>query len=259
MTDPFYEALQFPNYRNSSPAVKLNAKVDGVITQVTLTTSELVQCIELAGLNALLISDTGRGKSQLLTDIAWHHFNGDQENGNVNWADGRATFEITDLLERQRVDLSSGKFDSDTARQVKEERTRRMLFAVDELNRAPKIKQNEFFDLADGKYTFNGQRLKLGRDGYSIFITNANLNKTNTDFSGTFELDRALLNRAHVTLDLDHPQFRPTPDDKMDIDERKANPKVDVPPPQDLSDQILKAHKEIITAATRLDPYLLAE
>ncbi|MBI4016323.1 MAG: hypothetical protein HY363_01365 [Candidatus Aenigmarchaeota archaeon] len=258
MTDTFYQELQFPNYVNNATAVTLRARIDGEVQKLTLSVSELIQCMELAGLNGLIVSDTGRGKTQLLTDIAWHHFGGDQEKGNVNWADGRPGFDITDLFERQHVDLRKGCFDSETARQVKEERTRRLLFGVDELNRAPTIKQNEFFDLAEGKYTFVGRRLALGCEGYSIFIATANLNKLNGDFTGTFQLDRALLNRAHITLDLDHLPFRPTPEDKMIIEERKANPKVDVPPPQDLSNKIIAANKEIVLAAKRLEPYALA-
>ena len=116
MNNQFYEKLQFPNYQNSAVAVKLRANVDGKAQPITLSVSELIQCVELAGLSALLISDTGRGKTQLLTDIAWHHFNGDQKNGSANWADGRPSFDITDLFERQKVDLNSGTFDSETVR-----------------------------------------------------------------------------------------------------------------------------------------------
>jgi hypothetical protein len=141
---------------------------------------------------------------------------------------------------------------------VNEERTCRLLFAVDEINRAPTPKQNEFFDLADGKYTFDGKRLYLGRDGYTVFMATANLNRLNNDFSGTFELDRALLNRAHLTIDLDHHSFRPTPEDEMIIEVRKANPKVDFAEPQDLSEKILAANKEVVASVKKLDPYFTA-
>lgn len=253
-----YEELQFPNYVNSSTAIRLRAKVEGEIKTIDLSVCDLAYAIELAGLNSLWLSDTGRGKTQLMSDIAWHHFGGDQEGGNTNWADGRPSFDITDLFERTRVDLSSGRYDSDAARQVKEERTRRLFFAVDEINRAPNPKQNEFFDLADGKYTFNGKRLNLGKDGYAVFMATANLNKLNGEFSGTFELDRALLNRAHLTIDLDHPSFRPTSEDEMVIEERKANPKVDIAEPNDLSGKILAANREIVTSARKIEPYFTA-
>ena len=269
MNELTYDELKFPNYVNSNTAIRLRAKVgepeldrEGKdarpLKTLELTLSDVVYAAELAGLNMLFVSDSGRGKTQLTSDVAWHHYGGDQETGQANWADGRPSFDITDLFERTRVDLDSGKFDSDTARQVKEERVKRLFFGVDEINRAPGPKQNEFFDLADGKYTFNGKRLNLGEDGYALFMATANLNKLNGDFSGTFELDRALLNRAHLTFDLDHPNFRPTPEDEMVIEERKANPKVDLAPAQDLTGKILTINKKILTAAKQLDPYFTA-
>ena len=253
-----YEKLKLPNYRNNNTAVRLRAKVDGKLETIGLSLTDVVFAAELAGLNMLAVADTGRGKTQLMTDLAWHHFGGDQENGNANWADGRPSFDITDLFERTQVDLDSGKFDSDAVRQVKKDKVRRLFFGVDEINRAPNPKQNEFFDLADGKYTFNGQRLDLGREGYSLFMATANINKTNGDFSGTFELDRALLNRAHITLDLDHKDFRPTPEDELEIEERKVNPRVDVAEPQDISQEIIQINQEIRKEARNLDPYMAA-
>ena len=258
MTKLTYEQLRFPNYRNTNTAVRLRVNVDGKIETISLSLSDLVYAAEIAGLNMLTVADTGRGKTQLMTDIAWHHFGGDQESGNANWADGRPSFDITDLFERQEVDLSSGRFDSNTIRQLRRDKTGRCFFGVDELNRAPNPKQNEFFDLADGKYTFDGQRYKLGRDDYALFMSTANLNKVNGDFSGTFGLDRALLNRAHLTLDLDHKDFRPTAEDELAIEERKANPRVDVPPPQDISDGIIEINHQIREDSRKLDPYLTA-
>ncbi len=258
MSDLKYEELKFPFYVNSSNAVKLTGRVNGKNKTLNLTFCDVMYAIELAGLNSMIISDTGRGKTQLMTDIAWYHFGGDHEGGNCNWADGRPNFEIEDLFVRQKVDLSNGQYDSDEARQLKEDRVRRLFFAVDEINRAPKPRQNDFFDLADGKYTFNGRRLPLGHAGYAAFMATANLNKLNGDFSGTFEMDRALLNRAHLTIDLDHKDFRPTPEDKIRIEERKANPKVDVPEIRDISDKILAVNVKIMEQARRLNPHLLA-
>lgn len=255
MSNLTYDELVFPNYVNSNTAVRLLANVEGKQRIIEQSVCDLTFAIELAGLNSLWVADTGRGKTQLMSDIAWHHFAGDQESGQANWADGRPAFEIADLFERTVVDLSAGKFDSDTIRTIKKERLRRLFFGVDELNRAPSPRQNEFFDLADGKYTFNGTRRILGQQNFSIFMATANINKMNGDFSGTYQLDRALLNRAHVTIDLDHKDFRPTPEDEMIIEERKANPKVDLSPPQDLSQKIIAANLQISAQAKKLDPY----
>ena len=257
MTKLTYDDLKFPHYTNSGTAVRLPAKVGDKVKTMELTLADVVYAAELAGLNMLFISDTGKGKTQLISDIAWSHFGGDaNDHGNANWADGRPNFEIEDLFVRSKVDLTKG-YDSDTARHLKEERIKRVCLCVDELNRAPKPKQNEFFDLADGKYTFNGTRYGLGQEGYTLFIATANLNKLNGDYSGTFEFDRALLNRAHLTIDLDHKDFSPTPKDKIRIRKRKTSPRVDLAEPRDISSKIIAAHKEIISMKAN-DPCMSA-
>ncbi len=267
MTKLTYDDLKFPDYNskgelvnhytNTNTAVRLPAKIGDEVKTIELSLTDVVYAAELAGLNMLFVADTGKGKTQLISDIAWSHFGGDNNDfGNANWADGRPNFEIEDLFVRSKVDLTKG-YDSDTARQLKEERIKRVCLCVDELNRAPKPKQNEFFDLADGKYTFNGTRYRLGQDGYTLFIATANLNKLNGDFSGTFEFDRALLNRAHLTIDLDHKDFSPTPRDKIDIRKRKKSPRVDMAEPRDISSKIIEAHKDII-AMKADDPYMSA-
>jgi len=240
---------------NSNVAAKVRATVNGEVKTLEFTFSDIMYAIEIAGLNCLMVSDTGAGKTQAVSDIAWNHFGGDNNGGSANWADGRPNFEITDLFERTQVDTASGSFDSETARTVKQDRIERTFFAVDEINRAPGPKQNEFFDLADGKYTFNGRRLSLGKDGYSIFFATANLNKVNGDFT-VFELDRALLNRAHVTLDMDH--YAPTFEDELLIEERKVNPKVDVAQARDISAKIIGANNLLKQKMRNVDPYFMA-
>lgn len=257
MTKLTYDELKFPNYINTSIAVRLPAKIGNELKTIELTLADVVYAAELAGLNMLFVADTGKGKTQLVSDICWSHFGGDNiDSGNANWADGRPNFEIEDLFVRSKVDLTKG-YDSDTARQLKGERIKRVCLCADELNRAPKPKQNEFFDLADGKYTFNGTRYKLGHDNYTLFLATANLNKLNGEFSGTSEFDRALLNRAHLTVDLDHKDFSPTPKDKITIRKRKTSPRVDVAEPRDISQKIIEAHKEIIAMKAN-DPYMSA-
>lgn len=258
MSNLTYEDIRFPNYVNSSTAVTLKVKDGDTVKDLYLTLCDVVAAAELAGLNMLFVSDTGRGKTQLVSDIAWNHFGGDDEKGSANWADGRPNFEIQEIFERTKIDKDARVYDSDNATQLKEERTSRPLFVVDEINRAPKVKQNEFFDLAEGKYTFRARRLNLGREGYALFLATANLNKSNGDFQGTFELDRALLNRAHLTIDLDHRLFRPTPEDKIAISERGANPRLKVADSRDVSSKIIDAHKEIMAKARSSDPYMLA-
>jgi len=52
----------------------------------------------------------------------------------------------------------------------------------------------------------------------------ATANIGNGEFQGTFETDKALYNRLHVALDLDHSAFMPTREDKFYLDQRAADP-----------------------------------
>ena len=67
-----------------------------------------------------------------------------------------------------------------------------------------------------------------------------------------------MLNRAHLTIDLDHRAFRPTPEDKIAISEREADPRLKVADPRDISDKIIGEHKEIMAKTRTSDPYMLA-
>lgn len=252
----FYEMLKLNGYFNSQKIVTLSGERDGKLRQYGLDFCEVQACIVLAGLSELLISDTGRGKSKLAKAISCGYFAGHEEGGKANWADGRPNFEITDLFERQTVDLTTGKYDSDTARQINTDRLRRLLNVANELNRAPRLKQNEWFDIAEGTYSLRGHNLDLGVDDYCMFLATANINKMNGDFQGTCDLDRALLNRAHVTFDLDHEPFMPTIDDEILLYRSKANPKLGTCEKRDLSDLILAANKEIREGALD-NPYIL--
>ena len=253
-----YEELKLPNYVNSSPAVTLRTLAGDGEKTIYLSLTDVIFAAEIAGLNMLLISDTGRGKTQLLSDIANRHFGGTADEGGANITRGRSEFEIKNLLEHTTVDLANGKYDSKAMTKVDVGRTGRLLFGVDEINRAPKPRQNDFFDFAEGSYNFEGQDIALGREGYALFIATANLNRSNGDFSGTFELDRALLNRAHLTIDLDHKGFRPTHEDMVRLEQRKVHPRRDTAEKQDLSAKILNEYKQLKQSAGQLDPYMLA-
>src|SRR3989338_11395407 len=121
MTNLTYEDLKLPNYVNSSTAVTLKVKDGKVVKDLPLTLCDVVAAAELAGLSMLFVSDTGRGKTQLVSDIVWHHFGGDDENGSANWADGRPGFEIQELFERTKIDKKADVYDSDEATQLKQE------------------------------------------------------------------------------------------------------------------------------------------
>lgn len=256
-----YDDLKFPTYVNSNVAVRFPARVAGKRKNIELSVSDLAKAIVLGSIGSLWVSDTGKGKSTLMDDIAWHYFNGDARNqdGKASIQMGRKNFEIEDLLVRTQVDLGTGKYDSNTIRQIDSNMASRLFFGIHEINRAPSPIQNDFMDFANGEYNFKGANVKLGSDGYVLFMANGNLNKFNGEFKGTSDMDRALLNRANVTIDLDHPDFRPTPEDEMVIDELKSRKKEGSrtanPPPNNLSEKILLAHNEIVSGLNQRDPY----
>lgn len=236
-----YSDLELPVYRNTAEIINFTAYKEKNAIRCALTLSDLVFAAEVSGLNMLFISDVGRGKSQLIADIDNAHFA-----GLGNKMKGRKDASVLDLFERTSVDLSTGKFDSETARTLHAERLGSMLNTADELNRAPGPVQVDFFDLADRAYTFRGKTMELGREGYALFLATMNLNKSGDNgFSGTFDVDRALYSRAHLTIDLDHKPFRPTPEDKLYISSRIIDPRVKQTGKKDLSAEILQANKEI--------------
>lgn len=236
-----YQDLELPVYRNTAEVMHFAGEKEGKATRFSLTLSDYVLAGELSGLNMLFISDVGRGKSQLVSDIDNAHFA-----GQGNKMKGRKDASVLDLFEHTSVDLRTGTFDSETARTLHTERVGRLLNIADELNRAPGPVQADFFDLADGTYTFRGEPANLGREGYALFLATMNLNKSGDNgFSGTFDVDRALYSRAHLTIDLDHSDFHPTAEDKLCIRSRGGDPRVECVEKKDLSTEILNAYKEI--------------
>src|SRR3989344_6681636 len=94
-----------------------------------------------------------------------------------------------------------------------------LVYIVDELNRAPSVSQNQFFGLGDGTMDYQGRSIKIGKEGYKYLIATANIG--NGEFKGTFNIDKGLHNRMHVTLDLDDRLLKPTTNDLMELDERE--------------------------------------
>ncbi len=254
MSSLTYQDFELLNYVNSRVAVRLRAIKQGQVIILELPVTDLLKASVVGCLNLLAISDTGEGKSQLLRDISRNYFGGDGPGGNSNLAEGNSDFDIADLFEFTDADLSSGRFDSRTARKVDEDRIRRLFNGVDELNRAPTFVQNRFYSFAEGDYTFRGVKSALGAQGYSLFWATMNLNG---DFLGTSDTDRALLNRAHIILDLDH--FDSTCHDEITLERRsKVSPRMDLAPLRDISDKILEAHAKVSQMASTFDPYFLA-
>lgn len=201
-----------------------------------LNVADLAKAAVLGGLNFLAVGDTGTGKSQLATDIYDGFFNGNKAEG------GHGVF----IKANPDIMLNEEVFTSLNIERACRERTKAlesMIYFVDELNRAPPVAQNQFFGLGDGSMEYQGRSIPIGKDGYHLLVATANIG--NGEFAGTFATDKALFNRLHVVLDLEHGPFQPTYEDKQKIRARKADPNVIRSPKKDLTSKILAAWKEI--------------
>ncbi len=219
-----YQELIVPNYLNNKSLYANLTVTDGAIAAV------------LAKLNLMLVGDTGSGKTQLANDIYNFLFGG-------NIAEKGRGIKIRAHAE---VDIYNEIFSQINIKEGKRELTDNidaLIYFVDELNRAPSVSQGQFFGLGDGMMDFQGRGFHLGRDGYHFLITTANIG--NEEFNATFDTDKALYNRLHVTLDFDHEDYKPTEEDFLKIRDRKADPSVKEAPLRDISDKIIVASKEI--------------
>lgn len=219
-----YEELKLPNYRNT--------KVIGKAGDINITVSDAVIAAVLGGLNILLVGDTGTGKTQLASDIYNYYFGG---NKNGIWFKARPDTEIADVFVRLNKEAAR--------KELNKTSIKKLCYVVDEINRAPGPVQDQFLGLGDANLeTPDGRQIEIGRNGYSILIATANIG--NGEFTGTFDMDRALLNRLHITFDLDY--YGRNLEDEFEINkEGGANPKVRKAESRDISEKILKAYEEI--------------
>src|SRR3989338_3148591 len=168
----------------------------------------LIKAPLIARLNAYYVGGTGRGKSQLGNDLVSYFVDASC------YAMGRPDFEPSELLRQLHLgNLKNVKTDRELVELT--ENVRKNLFFIDELNRAPPIVQNYFFDFFDGKLVHDGKILNLGTDGYSIGFATGNLG--NGEYVGVSDSDRALKDRMHMIVKLDHPDYRPTPQNLLSV------------------------------------------
>lgn len=174
----------------------------------------------IAGLNFYGVGGTGRGKTELVNDLV-SYFGSD-----ACTAMGRPDFEPSELMKQVRLDkLKTAGTDRELVELT--ENVSKCLYFVDELNRCPPIVQNYFFDFFDGKLVHNGKIFSLGKRGYSVGFATGNLG--DGEYVGISESDRALLDRMHMIVKLDHPDYRSRPVDMFDVFRSKKNPRADLP------------------------------
>lgn len=180
----------------------------------------LIKAPLLSRLNAYYVGGTGRGKTQLGNDLIGYFAD------SSCYAMGRPDFEPSELLKQVRL----GKLkEAETDKELVEltENVRKNLFFIDEMNRSPPIVQNYFFDFFDGKIVHDGKIMNLGKEGYSIGFATGNLG--DGEYVGISDSDRALKDRMHIIIKIDHPDYKPTPLNMLDVFRKKKNPRADIP------------------------------
>jgi len=202
----------------------------------------------IAGLNVYCVGGTGEGKTQIAHDLASYF--GDS----YCYAIGRPDFEPRELFEHVRLDrLREALTDSELVELTNN--IGKNVFYVDELNRCPPVVQNYFFDLFDGKLVHRGKILRLGKQGYSVGFATGNLG--DGSYVGISDSDRALKDRMHLIVKLDHPNFATTELDDFEIFGKKLNPRTGLPEQSgDISDRIIKLNQEF--QQRKVDPLLPA-
>lgn len=190
----------------------------------------------IAGLNVYLVGGTGEGKTQFANDLVGYF------GGNYCYTEGRPDFELSELLKQLNLEkLHSAKSDKELVELT--ENVRKILYYTDELNRCPPIVQNYFFNFFDGKLVHGGKIHKLGKDGYAVGYATGNLG--DGAYVGIQSSDRALMDRMHMIVKLDYPDFATTEEDDWEIFAGAKNPRAKLSEGNtDLSSNILDLHSE---------------
>jgi hypothetical protein len=228
MTDSLtYSDLAFP--------VFCNTRVVGSVGGTPLTVEDAIRAALVTRSNVFLVGTRGTGKTQAATDIVVNFF-GDKGLR----AEGRPDFKLDDYFTRVNLDKLRTAGSTDEIIELARHVTDRVFF-VDELDRCPAITQNQFINLAIGYYLHKGKKVPLGNAGYSIAFATANVG--NGEFTGTFQMDSALLDRWQLVLDLDY--WRKTPEDEERIAQQKRDPRIKEAATRDISDKIIAAYEGI--------------
>lgn len=218
-----------------------------------LNATDLAIAGVLAGVPVLLGGKYGSGKSQLASDFYYYYFGGSK-------LDGGEGVKIDVNPETNVLDPT---FNVYTKYAVKERsgvalpevelslNVNALFHWIDEINRTPTQKQNQFYPMLNGYVSHNGKNYDLGREKYRAVVATANLG--NGLYQGTFDFDAALRNRFGIVIDFNYAMFEPTIEDRGLISLlTEADPGLKTAPKRDISRRILEANKQIKQDSTKL-------
>ncbi|MFA4960394.1 MAG: hypothetical protein WC548_01905 [Candidatus Pacearchaeota archaeon] len=247
-----YKDLDLPTFVGSREAMRIEGyDKNGEKKLIAVPFYDVPKAAVLAGVSFLNIGDTRCGKSQLMRDIHKCYFGGSADNGGKsNWNVARNDFSSDayfTTIDQTKVGEGKGMLYESKVPVV--ERVKALCNIVDEINLAIPEVQVEFFGMAEGEH----RGVRLGEDGYHLFMASCNLNRVNGDFAGTSQINRALLNRFGVTFDFDY--FRKTDDDEEVLAQRTGREQAEV---RDISGKIIEAYQKISEASRKREPWLEA-
>lgn len=225
-------------YKNSTHIMELGG--------VPIYMTDIVDACLAGRLNLFLQGDTGSGKTQLAAD-AMSYF------GNKSmFILGRNDMDVRELF--QQVNLEKLKTAKSSA-EIKEltDKVNYHLIVVDEIPNCLPAVRAQLFNIFDGHVEVNGQKYDIGK-GYSVGIATGNIGQKFTESSN--ELGRALKDRMHVIVDVDH--FRPTAYDSTEILGSSTNPRVEFADAKDETEGILKKAEELAKREVPFEKLLIA-
>ncbi|MDO8516490.1 MAG: AAA family ATPase [Nanoarchaeota archaeon] len=194
-------------YKNSTPLTNIGG--------VSLYMKDVVDACLMGRLNLFLQGDTGSGKTQLAADTMTYFPN------ESLFILGRNDMDTRELFQQVNLDkLRTGKSSSE----IKEltDAVNSKLIIVDELPNCVPAVRAQLFNLFDGYIEISGKKYSIG-DDYSVGIATGNIGQRFTESSN--DLGRALKDRMHVIIDVDH--FSPQPSDTLEILAGNTNPRVE--------------------------------
>ncbi len=227
-------------YRNSTELMQLGG--------VPIYMNDMVDACLRGRLNLFLQGDTGSGKTQLARD-AMSYF-GDKSLFVLgrNDMDTRELFQQVDL-EKLRTAKSSAEIKTLT------DKVDYHLFVVDELPNCVPAVRAQLFNLFDGFVEINGRAYPIGGD-YSVGIATGNIGQKFTESSN--DLGRALKDRMHVTIDVDH--FDPSPSDTFEVLSASRNPRVEFETEEtDISDKLIEGYKQLKAREVPFEKLVIAD
>jgi len=217
---PFkYSDFNLPRYLNTGPMFTLsamhypngrfyddgNAKEDGEKVSVDMTLPDVNLAAISAGLNVLYVGNRGNGKSQLMEDVIGTYFGGDairvRGDKDLNMKGFLRQLNFSDLSKA----LQSGASPKSIYELTKKFQAHVVI--MDEINRCPPIIQQQFMNVADGYFEWDGVKYPMG-NGNVVGIASANVGN---GYIGTFKMDDALKDRFHFCVPFNW--YKPTIED----------------------------------------------